>query len=146
MIIKLTPIISRAKSKWYKPKKGKKLALNSQLLTVQILTNNVQVLILCLFYSITTVPYLNISKCTFPNLYNLQTKLLRNHKTLKLPKYRSLSWALLRCKCLGALQYKCKDIEQLYTTAGSCSLQNWGQNKSRNGFIHSDHSHIFCQF
>ena len=33
-----------------------KLALNSQLLTVQILTNDVQVLILCLSYFITTVP------------------------------------------------------------------------------------------
>ena len=42
---------------------------------------------------------------------------------------------------LGALQYKCKDIEQLYNT---CSLKNWDQNKSRNGFIYSDHtqSHI----
>ena len=33
----------------------KKLALNSQLLTVQILANDVQVLILCLSYFITTV-------------------------------------------------------------------------------------------
>ena len=38
-----------------KPNKVKKLALNSQLLTVQILTNDVQVLILCLSYFITTV-------------------------------------------------------------------------------------------
>ena len=45
----------RAKSKWYKPKKVKKLALNSQLLTVQILTNDVEVLILCLSYIVTTV-------------------------------------------------------------------------------------------
>ena len=37
------------------PKKVTKLALNSQLLTVQILTNHVQVLILCLSYFITTV-------------------------------------------------------------------------------------------
>ena len=36
-------------------KKVKKLALNSQLLTVQILINDVQVLILCLSYFITTV-------------------------------------------------------------------------------------------
>ena len=49
------PIVSRAKSKWYKPQKVKKLALTSQLLTVQILTNDVQVLILCLSYFITTV-------------------------------------------------------------------------------------------
>ena len=34
------------------PKKVMKLALNSQILTVQILTNNVQVPILCLSYSI----------------------------------------------------------------------------------------------
>ena len=40
---------------WYKPKKVKKLALNSQLLTFQILTNDVQVVILCLSYFITTV-------------------------------------------------------------------------------------------
>ena len=51
----LTPIVSRAKSKWYKPQKIKKLALNLQLLTVQILTNDVQVPILCLSYFITTV-------------------------------------------------------------------------------------------
>ena len=38
----------RAKSMWYKPKKVKKLALNLQLLTVLLLTNNVQVLI-CVF-------------------------------------------------------------------------------------------------
>ena len=55
MMISLTPIVSRAKSKWYKPKKVQKLALNSQLLAVQILTNDVQVLILCLSYFITTV-------------------------------------------------------------------------------------------
>ena len=36
-------------------KKVKKLALNSQLLIVQILTNDVQVLILCLSYFIPTV-------------------------------------------------------------------------------------------
>ena len=55
MMIQLTLIVSRAKRIWYKPKKVKKLALNSQLLTVQILTNDVQVLILCLSYFITTV-------------------------------------------------------------------------------------------
>ena len=55
MIAKLTPIVSRAKSKWYKLKRAKKLALNSQLLTIQILTNDVQVLILRLSYFITTV-------------------------------------------------------------------------------------------
>ena len=55
MMIQLTPLIFRAKSKWYEPKKVKKLASNSQLLTVQILTNDVQVLILCLSYFITTL-------------------------------------------------------------------------------------------
>ena len=55
MMIQPTPIISRAKSKWYEPKKVKKLALNSQLLTDQILTIDVQVLIFCLSYFITTV-------------------------------------------------------------------------------------------
>ena len=54
-MIKLTPTVSRAKSKWYKSKKVKKLPLNLQLLTVQILTNNVQVIELCLPYFITTV-------------------------------------------------------------------------------------------
>ena len=47
-------LISGAKSMWYKPKKVK-LAINSQLLTVQILTNNIQVFILCLSYLTTTV-------------------------------------------------------------------------------------------
>ena len=55
MMLYLTTIVSRAKNKWFKAKKVKKLALNLQLLTVQILTNDVQVLILCLFYFITTV-------------------------------------------------------------------------------------------
>ena len=41
-----------------KTHKVKKLALNLQLLTVQILTNDVQVLILCHFYFITTVTYI----------------------------------------------------------------------------------------
>ena len=58
-------MVSRAESKWYKPKKVKKLTSNSQLLTVQILTNGIQVLILCLSYFITTVSgsffYLSVS-------------------------------------------------------------------------------------
>ena len=53
-MISITPVF-RAKIKWYKPKKVEKLALNSQLLTVQIVTNDVQVLILCLPYLIITV-------------------------------------------------------------------------------------------
>ena len=55
MMLYLTTIVSRAKNKWHKAKKVKKLALNSQLLTVQILTNDAQVLILSLSYFITTV-------------------------------------------------------------------------------------------
>ena len=35
-MVKLNPIVFRAKRKWYKPKKFKKLVLNSKLLTVQI--------------------------------------------------------------------------------------------------------------
>ena len=50
------------KKSMYKPKKVKKLALNSQLLTVQILTNGVQVLILCLSCFITTVHIRNECK------------------------------------------------------------------------------------
>ena len=49
----ITPIVSRAKNKWYKPKKVQKLSSNSQLLTVQTLKNYVQGLILCLPYFIT---------------------------------------------------------------------------------------------
>ena len=41
----------------FPPKKGKKLALNSQLLTVQILTNDVQVLILCLILLLLYLAY-----------------------------------------------------------------------------------------
>ena len=37
------PVVYRAKSKWYKPKKVKKLALNSQLLTVQITNKKEQI-------------------------------------------------------------------------------------------------------
>ena len=54
MIVSLTPIVSRSKSKWYKPKKVKKLALNSQYL------------ILYLSYFITTVQA--IEKCRVSNL------------------------------------------------------------------------------
>ena len=43
MIIQLTPIVSRPKSKWYKAQKIQKYALNSQLLALQILTNDDEV-------------------------------------------------------------------------------------------------------
>ena len=49
------PIVSRSKSESYKSQKVEKNALNWQLKTVQILTNDVQILILCLSYFITTV-------------------------------------------------------------------------------------------
>ena len=39
-MIKLTPMVSRSKIKWYKAQKVKKYALNSQLQALQILTND----------------------------------------------------------------------------------------------------------
>ena len=53
-MIKLTPMVSRSKIKWYKHRKFKKLALKSRLETHQNLKNNDSMLILCLSYSITT--------------------------------------------------------------------------------------------
>ena len=67
-------IVSRAKSKWFKPKKVKKLALNSQLLTFQILTNDVQMLILCLSYFITTVTQSEMIPAQFLVVDNLYLK------------------------------------------------------------------------
>ena len=55
MIIWLTPIVSRSRCKLYKHQKIKKLALNLWLQTYQILTNNVQMIIFCVSYFITTV-------------------------------------------------------------------------------------------
>ena len=43
MIIQLTPIVSRSKSKWYKAQKVQKYALKSQLLALQILANDDEV-------------------------------------------------------------------------------------------------------
>jgi hypothetical protein len=43
------------KSKWYKSPKVKKFSLNPQLQIIHILTKDVQMLILCLSYFITTV-------------------------------------------------------------------------------------------
>ena len=40
MMIKLTPLVSRSKSKWYKAQKVQKYALDSQLEALQILRNN----------------------------------------------------------------------------------------------------------
>ena len=53
-MIKLTPIVSTSNIKWYKHQKFKKLALNSGVETHQNLTNNDNMLILCLSYSIAT--------------------------------------------------------------------------------------------
>ena len=60
MMSYLTQILSTNKIKGFKPQKVSKLALNSQLKTVQILTNNVQMLMFCLSYFITTVCVLKI--------------------------------------------------------------------------------------
>ena len=62
MMIKLTPIVSRSKSMQYKSQKVKKFVLNSQLQAVQTLTNDVQVLILCLSYHIITLSNRQIFK------------------------------------------------------------------------------------
>ena len=43
MMIYLTPIVSKSKSKWYKAQKVQKYALNSQLQALQILTNEDEV-------------------------------------------------------------------------------------------------------
>ena len=43
MMILLTPIVSTSKSEWYKARKVQKYALNSQLQTLQILTNDDEV-------------------------------------------------------------------------------------------------------
>ena len=46
----LSQIISKPICKWYKPQTIKKISLNSQFQTVQILTNDAHILILCLSY------------------------------------------------------------------------------------------------
>ena len=56
-MIYLTPKVFFLKTKRYKYHKNKKFTLNSQLQTYQILTNDDQMLILCLSYVITTVSY-----------------------------------------------------------------------------------------
>jgi hypothetical protein len=43
MIILITPIVSRSKSKWYRAQKVQKYTLNSQLQALQILANNDEV-------------------------------------------------------------------------------------------------------
>ena len=60
-MIELTPTVSRSKTKQYKAKKVKKIASNSQLQAVQILSTLVQKLVLYLSYFITTVKVFKIS-------------------------------------------------------------------------------------
>ena len=71
----LIPIVSRSKSNWYKHQKIKTFALNLQLQTIQIFTNDVDMLIMSLSYFITTV---NIFSCwggfSISNLRNLVMK------------------------------------------------------------------------
>ena len=43
MMIKLTPIVSRSKNKWYKAQNVQKYALNSQVQALQILRNDDEV-------------------------------------------------------------------------------------------------------
>ena len=76
--------------------KVKKLVLNSQLLSVQILTNDVQVLIFCLSYFITTV------------LYNIIFKLFSKH-----------SLAPLRCMHASQVSSKCVRMVLKMTLAKS---------------------------
>ena len=87
MMIYRTTIVFRAKIKWYKPKKAKKLILNSHLLTVQILTNDVQVLILCLSY------LLLYYFCTYLNIYTI---FARTH----------ILWLDFFCWILSSIQIK----------------------------------------
>ena len=61
MVIQLSPINSRSKSKWYKHQKHEKSALNLQLQTIQILTYDVKMLILCLSYLIIAVSPTNFN-------------------------------------------------------------------------------------
>ena len=54
-----TQIYSRSKEKWYKAQKVRKYAVNLQLQVYKILSNDVQMLILCLSYLITWRPVLH---------------------------------------------------------------------------------------
>ena len=75
MMIQLIPIVYRAKNKSYKHQNIKIFALNLQLQTIQIFTNDVDMLIMSLSYFITTV---NIFSCwggfSISNLRNLVMK------------------------------------------------------------------------
>ena len=74
------------KKKWYEPKKVKKLALNSQLPTVQILTNDVQVIIFCLSYSINEVLLV-----LYQNIFSISTMGSLKEPMQKLQKIMRLS-------------------------------------------------------
>ena len=62
MMISLTPIVYKSKTKWYKLQNSKKLALNSQLQTYQIFPNDHQMLILRLSYSMITVIWILVTE------------------------------------------------------------------------------------
>ena len=104
--LQLTPIVSRAKNKWYKPKKVKKLALNLQLLTVQILTNDVHVLILCLSYFITTVP-----QNMLPESFFSRNLIIFNLIISSKLKPKQMRWQYRKCQNYLLLS-KCGVVEQ----------------------------------
>ena len=66
-------IILKSKNKCCKPKKVKKSALNSQLKTVQVLENDVQMLTLCL-------PYFNATVIKFVKMQLYET----DHKSAQI--------------------------------------------------------------
>ena len=69
-MIEPTPIVYRSKRKWYKHQKIKKFALKLQLKTIQILTNDVQMLILCLSYYFTAViEGIVVQKSVYTSIY-----------------------------------------------------------------------------
>jgi hypothetical protein len=59
MMMKLNPIVSKSKSKLYRPQNIKKFTLDLQLQTIQILTSDVQMLSLCLSFFITPLTHLS---------------------------------------------------------------------------------------
>ena len=98
MIIWLSSIVSRSKNKGYERQKIKKFALNSQLKPYQILTNNDQMLILCLPYFIIKMYFdlneqaeiqtLNWLYYSFPQSATTSWKMIKLHSlslVVKLP-------------------------------------------------------------
>ena len=91
------------------------MALNSQLLIVQILTSNVQVLILCLSYFITTVQFLTIFQSElrgrlFPHhrpvptkIFDIPSALLSLQSTSSCIFYLNLTGILHHCPSQSSL-------------------------------------------